>query len=384
MKKLIIILILSLSINTYSQWIEISAPTTENLIDIYFKNNNIGFCIGSNGVILKTTDTGNNWSIIQQNANINYTNIIFYNNKLVAFGVENGVKKYFYSFDEGLSWSSENITFIPVPLHLLNNDLYYTDFNTSNLYRFNDNQPILIASDVGIYGVNNSTNELIYVNYLYNIIRKSIDYGQNWQEIQTFPSGFSQNQSTNAVIKPFNDKIVIHHTYPNHTIFSNDNGVTWTINTDDVDTDFTKIINETTIYSIRTNNIAITQNLINWQTLLEDNIQKRNIYFFNDNLGFILRNNGLLYRTENGGLSIDNQILEKKIKIYPNPVKNSIKIEFTDIEIKKIELININGKLIKSFSSNFTELKICNVSKGSYILKIETENGILNKKLLIK
>jgi hypothetical protein len=385
MKKLIIILILSLSIKSYSQWTQVSTPTTENLIDIYFKEENIGFCIAENGIILKTIDAGNNWSIIQQNANINYTNIVFYNNKLVSFGVENGIKKYFYSFDEGITWVSENTTLIPISLSLLNNDLFYTDFNTLNLYKFNDNQPIVIASDVGIFGVNNLTNELIYVNYLYNIIRKSIDYGQNWQELQTFPNGFSQNQSTNAVIKPFNNKVIIHHTYPNHTIFSNDNGITWTINTDDVDTGFTKIINETTIYSIRTNNIAITQNLINWQSLLEDSNQKRNIYFINDNLGFILGNNGLLYRTENGGLSINsNQILEKKIKIYPNPVKNNIKIEFTDIIIKKIDLININGKLIKSYNSNFTELKICNVSKGSYILKIETEKGILNKKILVE
>jgi hypothetical protein len=78
----------------------------------------------------------------------------------------------------------------------------------------------------------------------------------------------------------------------------------------------------------------------------------------------------------------DNQFISNKIKIYPNPVKDIIKMKFTDINIKKIELIAINGKLIKSYHSNFNELKIYNIIKGTYILKIETEKGVLNKKIL--
>ena len=386
MKNLFILVTFFLSATVHSQWTQVSVPTTENLIDIYFKDSNVGFCIAENGIVLKTIDAGNSWSIIQQNTDIIYANIIYYNNQLVVFGVENTVKKYFYSFDEGLTWTSENTTFIPIPLYRLNNNLYYTDLNTNGLYRFNNNQPIHIASDIGIFGVNENTNELIYVNNLFNTIYKSIDYGDTWEELQNYPNSFSQNQSTNAVIKSFNNKIIIHHTYPNHTIFSNDNGLTWTINTDDVGTNFTKIINETTIYSIRTNNIAVTQNLINWTSLLEDNNQKRNIYFYNDNLGFVLGDNGLLYRTENGGLGInENILLEKKIKVFPVPAKDIIRLEIShELSINTIQIYTTLGQLVKTYRNTDRKLKICDLSTGNYLLKITTKRGVLSKKIVIK
>ena len=46
MKNLIIILILGLSIKSYSQWTQISVPTTSGLNNAFFVDENIGYIVG--------------------------------------------------------------------------------------------------------------------------------------------------------------------------------------------------------------------------------------------------------------------------------------------------------------------------------------------------
>lgn len=386
------------SINVFSQWEEVSVPTISGLNNAFFVDENIGYIVGggdyygspnsTEGIILKTTDSGNIWSIIYSQNNISLNHIFVIGSNIYIYGRDEVSQPLqIISNDNGATWSQSTPSFNTNTMYFSDDIIYVFDFEetTTTIKKIINNVISTIITDVGVFGVNH--NELIYVNNLFDTIYKSSDYGQNWQELLAYPDGFGGNQSTNAVIKPFNDKIIIHHTYPNHTIFSNDNGTTWEINTDDADTDFTKIINETTIYSVRPNNIAITQNLINWQSLLEDNTQKRNIYFINDNLGFVLGDNGLLYKTENGGvLSInENENLEKKIKIYPIPSKDKVQLEIpNDLQVNNLNLYDINGRLVKTYKSTERILKVCEFSAGNYLLKIETNQGNVTEKIVIE
>ncbi|MBL0339862.1 MAG: hypothetical protein IPP71_02470 [Bacteroidetes bacterium] len=47
----------------FSQWQIINSGVTDNLVDGCFISDSTGFIIGSNGTILKTTDSGNSWSV---------------------------------------------------------------------------------------------------------------------------------------------------------------------------------------------------------------------------------------------------------------------------------------------------------------------------------
>lgn len=46
-----------------SNWVKIESPTDENLNSITFINSTVGFSCGSNGVILKTTNSGDTWTL---------------------------------------------------------------------------------------------------------------------------------------------------------------------------------------------------------------------------------------------------------------------------------------------------------------------------------
>jgi len=63
MKKVIYLFILIniISLQADAQWIAQNSGTNENLYDIEFLNNRIGWAVGDAGVVIKTTDGGTNW-----------------------------------------------------------------------------------------------------------------------------------------------------------------------------------------------------------------------------------------------------------------------------------------------------------------------------------
>ena len=64
------------------------------------------------------------------------------------------------------------------------------------------------------------------------------------------------------------------------------------------------------------------------------------------------------------------------IKIYPNPVKDELKIESGDLTIKKIDFLDITGKIVGN-SSNVSAL-----SQGIYFVRLETDKGIITEKFV--
>ena len=79
--------------------------------------------------------------------------------------------------------------------------------------------------------------------------------------------------------------------------------------------------------------------------------------------------------------------LLNEIQVYPNPSIGELFIKNNSyININKIELYTILGKLVYT-KSNITlvnnKMNININTAGVYILKIETDNGNLSKKLIV-
>ena len=89
---------------------------------------------------------------------------------------------------------------------------------------------------------------------------------------------------------------------------------------------------------------------------------------------------------ENGTLSTFNSFNPfTGFSIYPNPASDILNISIlNEFELLSIQLIDINGKLIKQFQVNERQLGISNIPNGQYFLKIEYDNGFITEKLIIK
>ena len=77
-----------------------------------------------------------------------------------------------------------------------------------------------------------------------------------------------------------------------------------------------------------------------------------------------------------------NTINQETINIYPNPSSDFIYINSKDSDNYTISLFNILGEIIIDKKINLQQLNLSNLPNGQYFLKIESESGIINEKIL--
>lgn len=90
--------------------------------------------------------------------------------------------------------------------------------------------------------------------------------------------------------------------------------------------------------------------------------------------------------TTSGSLSTGDLGINKNISIYKSS-SNNLRIVGVQNGAANVQMYNILGKeaLKTSFEGNgVNNIKLTNLSVGVYILKLTTENGIINKKLIIQ
>jgi hypothetical protein len=77
-----------------------------------------------------------------------------------------------------------------------------------------------------------------------------------------------------------------------------------------------------------------------------------------------------------------NQFDSKNISIYPNPVQNELFVVLDNQEIKKMNIFDLSGKVIKTIDTDTSQIDVSDLSDGIYILKIHTQNGVSNTRFV--
>jgi hypothetical protein len=86
-------------------------------------------------------------------------------------------------------------------------------------------------------------------------------------------------------------------------------------------------------------------------------------------------------------LGLDKSIVSNDLfVVYPNPVNDVVGISLLnnnlEIEINKVTVSDVNGRIVKEFNSNLNQLNVSDLNSGVYFLNIETENGKATKKIV--
>ncbi len=80
-------------------------------------------------------------------------------------------------------------------------------------------------------------------------------------------------------------------------------------------------------------------------------------------------------------LSINDEILDQTLNLYPNPVSEILSIE-SKLPLQGIEIYNLLGQEVKQVHSNFETINLKDLSRGIYLIKISSENGSTVRKLI--
>lgn len=97
--------------------------------------------------------------------------------------------------------------------------------------------------------------------------------------------------------------------------------------------------------------------------------------------------NGTIYRfTKTGGtVSIKENKASFNTIIFPNPANNFINISVKENnQISQVEVMDINGKLIRTINNQFTNIDVSDLTSGIYIVKVLSNEGLISNSKFVK
>ena len=83
--------------------------------------------------------------------------------------------------------------------------------------------------------------------------------------------------------------------------------------------------------------------------------------------------------------SFKNELIKEPIAIFPNPTSGQINVNSVD-KILEVSVSDLTGKIIITSSplkQGMLQLNLSNMSNGHYFVKVETENTVVFKSILL-
>lgn len=375
-----------ISFFSHARWEEISTPSSENLTSIEFIGN-IGYCAGSNGELLKSTNGGLNWSAIASGTSDNITSILFIDASNGYFTTSTG---YVYkTTNGGMSWTNNKLQSIGGlnGIDFVNSDIGLAVGDNGVIFRtVNSGTSWTNLGSVSVYVV----NDVVFLNDTLAVavgaqgsVLSSIDAGLTWSW-----KGISSSNSFNAIEKTSNSKAAM---VGSAGLYSEFNAVTMTASNEKKidsgqDPDWLKDIHLSAsgnLYVVGFNQTVLITNP-DWKTWDLDSVNNLNsIHFLNDTIGFTCGGNGKIYKTITGGFPVGkSEISIKTLKLYPNPISDYINFSGLSNEQKTINIYTQSGKLVYNTITFESQINISNFKSGLYFINLSNNGNIYQSKFL--
>lgn len=385
-----ILCIMALTIMTIStshaQWHQVNSNTNNNISDMYFLNDTLGYAIAPY-TILQTNDSGENWFIIHQDSALfSQLSIVTTPDSLFCFSQDFMGNYYKITAQHhSNSYHKSMISYSPIsPVYFHNHLWFVTSDNTSlNEYSNGQRTPMAFgAEDFFVRG-----NFIAYSNA--TEIYYSLDYGVNWQMKVFFQSALSS--------QPYygyfngNDTLYAITNYPFNLHYSYNQGDTWQYtNTNFRTQDYIYFYNSQKFIGLtrgidNTNVIFRTANAA--QEVAYDTLQHPLKYaYIHGSKVFVYGDNGIIYSNENPWLSTNLIVPQPallRINISPNPTADYLNLDIpAGINVQSIKLYNVQGELLKQFANNSRQLNILNYPAGLYIVSIQTQTDVVSTAII--
>lgn len=367
MKKYILLALIAFgSFQIVAQiWNQIALPTSENLLDIEFPpgTSSVGYIGGENGVLLKTTDGGANWtnltySGIDLQFSFSFLDLEFANDLIGFAAVSAGVYK---TVDGGLNWTLLDDSALgsfcyKQSLHVIDSDHLFVAgagcFQSAMIAEFDNGvwsektddhetfNPSEYVKDIEFHG-----NVAVAATNGDKFLR-STDNGQNWISVQS-PVFAASGVLSELMFLDANHVLAGHEIYAGHYLFyeSLDGGATWD--------EFQSIVSGDLVFygiwlafeksTAGTVYAHVSQQggphfIQRYTAGLWSYEEVDEIIWGMDSYGsdevFAVGENGYLVRNSGAQLGIEE--IKQSIRVFPNPSQDRVTVQATDIQSAKL------------------------------------------------
>jgi len=342
------LLVFILPISISAQWYQQDSGTNSNLQSVFFINGNIGWACGSNGVIVKTTNGGENWFEQNSTTTEDLREIHFVNEN---YG-------WAYQYHLILSTTNGGVTWFSQPFGPPENLVALQFINASTgwqLYYIIDLATFISKTTDGgnSWSVQyNLPNE--YYDAMFFIDENYGWAATIWAVIKTTDSGMNWTQYTANLATPMCIRFADHQTgwIGSNTLGSydisksTDGGMTW-FNQKFASGEYIHSIscpNDSTVYAAGYRNffppypreefiLKTTDGGTTWFEQYSGDGRLNSIFFTNDTTGWAVGDSGKILSTENGGVTSVDENLSSAFNFYlsqnyPNPFNPVTKIKY--------------------------------------------------------
>lgn len=173
-------------------WQQANVPVNVLLTAVDFVDEKVGFAVGHDATLLKTTDGGENWQVVNYQPEIDkpLLNVKAIGQQVIAVGAYG---LYWYSNDGGQTWSSE----FHDELLIEDDRLYLEDLKQFEPEAYNEEKQFMLPhfNDIAL-----ADNQLLMVGEA-GFLASSDDKGHTWKQIDAdyFGSYFSIADSEDGV-----------------------------------------------------------------------------------------------------------------------------------------------------------------------------------------
>lgn len=131
---------------------------------------------------------------------------------------------------------------------------------------------------------------------------------------------------------------------------------------------------DTVVATIDTNatSLFVNTNLIEYGNTIEDSI-------------FTKVQTDTVFHKPIKNVNVNVYSTEDGVSIYPNPTNRFLNIDVSEnTQIKNLRIYNVNGTVVKRFSEKEEVLNLSGLVSGIYFIRLETNKGLVTKKILVE
>ncbi|MEA4976778.1 MAG: T9SS type A sorting domain-containing protein, partial [Paludibacter sp.] len=115
-----------------------------------------------------------------------------------------------------------------------------------------------------------------------------------------------------------------------------------------------------------------------WSEMASGTTNTLRNFDFSNNIRIAVGDGGAIMRLVDITTSNENLQENNLMQIYPNPVKDILHI---NVDVKKLTVRDITGKVVL-LSETQQNINMAHLSKGIYLLQVQTADGIVEKKIM--